>query len=415
MMIWDALLDGLGSILSFFYQVIPSYGVAIILLTILVRVVLLPLTLKQLRSMQAMQRVQPKVKELQRKYKGNRQKLNEELMKLYKEHQVNPLGGCLPLLLQLPVFFALYQVLSSPIEAVAVPTTPPPAEVVQAENVVCQPAGEPQATGESPTTIVCDVGGTEETFTVQRWAPKDDISATEAQQLPFVRLCVPREADPEGGRPTADFLCNSATGTRHLPRDGELFGRVVQDRATFLGMHLGCSPTQAASEEGIGTCASPGTAAGGFALVGYFGLVALMVATTYFQNRQMQRASAGPQAQQMQLMGRIMPVFLGFISINIATGVLVYWVTTNAWQIGQQTLMLRSRSREAAGEGDGRAPKAKAAGGTPKKDGPVDAKGSKTVGKNQGKSGESGKTGGGTPSKKSGSRNARGRKKRSKR
>jgi YidC/Oxa1 family membrane protein insertase len=408
--IWDGLLDGLGSILSFFYQVIPSYGVAIILLTILVRVVLLPLTLKQLRSMQAMQRVQPKVKELQRKYKGNRQKLNEELMKLYKEHQVNPLGGCLPLLLQLPVFFALYQVLSSPIEAVAVPTTPPPAEVVQAENASCQPASEPRPTGDSPTTIVCG----EETFTVQRWAPTDDVSATEVEQLPFVRVCQPREADPDGGRPTADFLCRSATGTRHLPRDGELFGRVVQDRATFLGMHLGCSPTQAASEEGIETCASE-TTAGGFALVGYFGLVALMVATTYFQNRQMQRASAGPQAQQMQLMGRIMPVFLGFISINIATGVLVYWVTTNAWQIGQQTLMLRSRNRDAAAEGDGRAPKTKAGGETPKKGGPVDAKGSKTAGKNQGKSGGSGKTGGGAPSKKSGSRNARSRKKRSKR
>jgi YidC/Oxa1 family membrane protein insertase len=406
--IWDALLDGLGSILSFFYQVIPSYGVAIILLTILVRVVLLPLTLKQLRSMQAMQRIQPKVKELQRKFKGNRQKLNEELMKLYKEHQVNPLGGCLPLLLQLPVFFALYQVLSSPIEAVAVPTSPPSVEVVQAENVTCQPASEPRPTGDSPTTIVCDVGGTEETFSVQRWAPKDDVSATEAQELPFVRACEPREADPDGGRPTADFLCRSATGTRHLPRDGELFGRVVQDRATFLGMHLGCSPTQAASEEGIEICASPGTAAGGFALVGYFGLVALMVATTYYQNRQMQRASAGPQAQQMQLMGRIMPVFLGFISINIATGVLVYWVTTNAWQIGQQTLMLRSREKKAEAEGDGRPSKAA-------KPPPVPAKGSKSGAKDQGKAGASGKTGSGSSSKKAGSRNARGRKKRSKR
>jgi YidC/Oxa1 family membrane protein insertase len=413
-MIWDALLDGLGSILSFFYQVIPSYGVAIILLTILVRVVLLPLTLKQLRSMQAMQRIQPKVKELQRKYKGNRQKLNEELMKLYKEHQVNPLGGCLPLLLQLPIFFALYRVLSSPIEAVAVPTTPPSAEVVQAENVVCQPASEPRATGESPTTIICDVAGAEETFTVERWAPKDDVSATEAQQLPFMRLCVPREADPDGGRPTADFLCTSALGTRHLPRDGELFGPVVEDRASFLGMHLACSPTQAASEEGVRTCASPGTAAGGFALVGYFGLVALMVATTYYQNRQMQRASAGPQAQQMQLMGRIMPVFLGFISINIATGVLVYWVTTNAWQIGQQTLMLRSRKREAAAEGDGRPPKGAKPPGEPPKGGPVPAKGTKAGAKGQGKSGGTGKTGSGS-SKKSGSRNARGRKKRSKR
>ena len=110
--LWDGLLSGLGAVLSFLYSVIPSYGVAIILLTIFVRLLLLPLTIKQTRSMQAMQQIQPKVKELQRKYKGNRQKMNEELMKLYKEHQVNPLGGCLPLLLQLPVFFALYRVLT---------------------------------------------------------------------------------------------------------------------------------------------------------------------------------------------------------------------------------------------------------------------------------------------------------------
>ncbi|MGH2691843.1 MAG: YidC/Oxa1 family membrane protein insertase, partial [Actinomycetota bacterium] len=110
--IWNGLLSGLGSLLSFFYNVIPSYGVAIILLTISVRIILLPLTIKQTKSMQEMQRIQPMVKELQRKHKGNKQKLNQELMALYKEHQVNPLGGCLPLLLQLPVFFALYQVLT---------------------------------------------------------------------------------------------------------------------------------------------------------------------------------------------------------------------------------------------------------------------------------------------------------------
>ncbi|MGH2705172.1 MAG: YidC/Oxa1 family membrane protein insertase [Actinomycetota bacterium] len=109
---FNALLRGLGSALAFFYDMIPNYGVAIILLTIAVRLALLPLTLKQTRSMQAMQKLQPEMKRLQAKHKGDRQKLNEETMKLYKEHQVNPLGGCLPLVLQLPVFIALYQVLS---------------------------------------------------------------------------------------------------------------------------------------------------------------------------------------------------------------------------------------------------------------------------------------------------------------
>src|ERR671934_1770002 len=111
---WQGLLDGLGWFLSHLYDVIPNYGVAIIVLTLAIRVLLLPLGLKQIRSMQAMQAIQPQIKQLQQKYKGNRQKLNEEMMKLYKERGVNPLAGCLPLLLQIPVLIALYSVLRFP-------------------------------------------------------------------------------------------------------------------------------------------------------------------------------------------------------------------------------------------------------------------------------------------------------------
>lgn len=110
--VFDGLLQGLGQTMAFFYDVIPSYGVAIILLTAAVRLVMLPLTIQQTRSMQAMQKLQPEMKRIQAKHKGDRQKLNEEVMKLYQEHRVNPLGGCLPLVLQLPVFIALYRVFS---------------------------------------------------------------------------------------------------------------------------------------------------------------------------------------------------------------------------------------------------------------------------------------------------------------
>src|SRR3954468_16624403 len=85
---------------------------AIVLLTITVRLILFPLTAKQARSMMAMQRVQPELKRLQAKYKNDRQKLNEEMMKFYKENQINPLAGCLPLLLQLPLFIVLYRVIA---------------------------------------------------------------------------------------------------------------------------------------------------------------------------------------------------------------------------------------------------------------------------------------------------------------
>ena len=244
-----AITEGLGSILSFFYDVIPSYGIAIILLTITVRVALLPLAIKQIRSQHAMQRIQPHLKALEQKFKGNRQRLNEERMKLMKEHEVNPLGGCLPLLLQLPIFIALYQVLSA------------------------------------------------------------------------------------GG------------GTRYLP-DGSALVRAIESRtATFLGMNLACNPSNA----GRGLVEVGGNrldcGSGIFpAAIPFFILVALMVFTTYYQQKQM-TAATGQQQAQMQLMLRIMPVFLGFISLSIPAGVLVYWVTTNVWQIGQQHVMLRAKAR----------------------------------------------------------------------
>ena len=112
-----------GTALGGFYALIPSFGLAIILLTILVRVVLLPLSIKQTKSMREMQRIQPEIKKLQAKHKGDRQKMNEELMALYKEHGVNPLGGCAPLLLQFPVLIALFYVVRDPEKYVSATTS----------------------------------------------------------------------------------------------------------------------------------------------------------------------------------------------------------------------------------------------------------------------------------------------------
>jgi YidC/Oxa1 family membrane protein insertase len=105
------LFDAMAALLAFFYQIIPSYGMSIILLTLVVMLVVTPLTIKGTRSMMMMQRLQPEIRKLQAKHKDDRQKLNEELMAVYKENQVNPVGGCLPLLVQAPVFLVLYTVL----------------------------------------------------------------------------------------------------------------------------------------------------------------------------------------------------------------------------------------------------------------------------------------------------------------
>jgi len=106
-------------VIVFLYEnVTVNYGLVIILLTIVVRIVLTPLTISQTRSMTKMQNLQPELKKLQKKYKDDKQKLQEEVMKFYSENKVNPLAGCLPLVLQMPVFFALYQVLREPSERV---------------------------------------------------------------------------------------------------------------------------------------------------------------------------------------------------------------------------------------------------------------------------------------------------------
>jgi YidC/Oxa1 family membrane protein insertase len=96
--------------------VIPNYGVAIILLSIATKLVFYPLTQSSLRAMKLMHHLQPQVKALQEKHQGDPQKMNKAMMDLYKEHKVNPVAGCLPLLIQMPIFFALYNVLLNSIE-----------------------------------------------------------------------------------------------------------------------------------------------------------------------------------------------------------------------------------------------------------------------------------------------------------
>ncbi|RMF83898.1 MAG: membrane protein insertase YidC, partial [Nitrospinota bacterium] len=114
---WFAFLAWpLLKVLNFFYLYTHNYGVAIILLTFLIKVLFFPLTHKSYQSMRDMQKLQPQIQALQERYKNDKQKLNQEMMRLYRENRVNPLGGCLPMVLQIPIFFALYRVLYVAIE-----------------------------------------------------------------------------------------------------------------------------------------------------------------------------------------------------------------------------------------------------------------------------------------------------------
>lgn len=228
----DPLYNALGAVLAFFYAIIPNEGVAIILLTISVMIVLFPLTAKSSRSMLAMQRLQPEIKKLQAKHKGDRQKLNEEMMKLYQENKVNPLGGCLPLVVQFPVFIALFHVLRS-------------------------------------------------------------TAATVPQGSALYKAIV--AAEPNG--------------------------------LTFLGMDLSLKATD---NHGDLLSALP-----------YYILVGLVFLTGFLQSRQSQRNAPSGGNPQMQMVTKVLPIAFGAFSLFFPAGLVLYFLVSNLWRLGQQELIIR--------------------------------------------------------------------------
>lgn len=109
--IWDQLIGWVEKLLSVLYGFTHNYGLAVILLTILIRTIMYPLMQKQMVSMRETQKIQPLMQDIQNKYKDDKERMNQELMKLYKERGVNPFGGCLPLLIQMPILILFFRVL----------------------------------------------------------------------------------------------------------------------------------------------------------------------------------------------------------------------------------------------------------------------------------------------------------------
>lgn len=284
---WQALLDGLGWVLAEIYAVIGNLGVTIIILTLVIRLILLPLGIKQVRSMQHMQLVQPKVKQIQQKYKQNRQRQQEEIMKLYKEYGVNPFSGCWPVLLQFPILIAMYSVLRFPQHPIHVP-------------------------------------------------PESDLYAVVTEQIPPVQI---------------DEDSTSEEVRAQVPDEPAPVGGGV----SFLGMNLLCSPSNAGNENAtLGDRVTvngetvdlqyPVNCGGDLNRIPYYLFVAAMFGTTYYQQRQMQKASPpGAASSQQQAILRILPIMFGVFGIFFPAGLVVYWTTSNVWQIGQQYYMLRTR------------------------------------------------------------------------
>lgn len=126
-----------ANVLAFIYGIVPNYAISIVILTILVMAVLTPLTVKSTKSMIAMQELQPEIKKLQQKYKGaeNREQLNQEMMRLYKEKGINPAGGCLPMLLQMPFLIVLYDMIQGLTNMTGNPPHPAPEYVSHSSSL----------------------------------------------------------------------------------------------------------------------------------------------------------------------------------------------------------------------------------------------------------------------------------------
>jgi YidC/Oxa1 family membrane protein insertase len=110
---WGSFVGFVSDSLDYFYRLIGDYGVAILIVTLCVRIITFPLVMKQIRYSKVMQQLQPEMKKIQEKYKNDREKISQETMKLFQTYQVNPLSGCFPILVQMPILFALYQAINT--------------------------------------------------------------------------------------------------------------------------------------------------------------------------------------------------------------------------------------------------------------------------------------------------------------
>ena len=239
------VLRGIHALLSHFFAPSsgPAWGLSIVLLTICVRLVLFPLFVKQIHSQRRMQQLAPQMKELQARHKGDRETLNTELMKLYKENNTNPISGCLPLILQLPVFFALFSVI--------------------------------------------------------------------------------REF-----KPGAHAKYGLSAEDLHTGGRASIFG----------------APLSTSFRSGDELIHQLGGTPGVVKAVSLI-LIIVMGATTFWTQRQMMaRAGAAADAQQQQIqkmMLYVLPVILAVTGINFPVGVLLYWLTTNVWSMGQQHFVIK--------------------------------------------------------------------------
>ncbi len=291
----------LGWIIQMIYGLVQNYGWAIVLFTVVVKLLLLPLQIKSQKGMKKQQKVQPLVAELQKKYANDKEKLQTEMMKLYKENNVSMTGGCLPLLIQFPILIGLYQVIQKPLSYLLNVDFKAQPVIDRISDVVAKMAADP--------AVADKVQG------VISMAPEELAKYIQKSgQINFL-TCTRYLEDTIGG--FSDWVLNFH----------------------FLGLDLSKNPS-------AGFSALFGGNFGDLATIGLLLIPALAIFATWFSSKQMQKmsgtnkAAAGDAANAMtKSMNLMMPIMTGFFTITLPAAMGIYWIISSIMQIVTQYLI----------------------------------------------------------------------------
>ncbi len=278
---FDVIFDLIGEVLAFCYQLWPSYGMAVAGLTLVVMIIVTPLTLKGTKSMLQMQRYQPELKAIQNRNRGDRQKLNEEMMAFQQEHGISMFGGCLPLLVQMPLFLVLFRVV--------------------------------QGLTSRATNFGNQFGWTSGRLSAGLGLDGTSFGSRDRPFLP-----------------------------QNLPVDSDLYLRLAGDGDTPLGDR----PTEMVSW-GMDLSRSAQDVLGESLVSGlpYILLILIVLVSSIFQQRQIQNRSASALPPQQQMLMKILPYMLPVFSFTMPAALVVYFVVSNLYRIGQQAYITRSLYR----------------------------------------------------------------------
>ena len=292
MSLFDIITVPLGFIINMIYRLVQNYGVAIIIFTIIVKLILLPLNIKSQKAMRKQQKIQPILAELQKKYANDKEKLQQEMMKLYKDNNVSMMGGCLPMLIQMPILIGLYNVIRSPLRylfGVSIAD----AGVVDKINLIIQ-----RMTEQFPAEISKYTG-----YTAQRLF---DIAQIEL-----------------------------STWSEKVLDIAEAWSI----NYNFLGLDLSKYPSASLS-------AITSANFSDWATIALLIIPALAVFTTWISMKQSQKMSGQnnnsqneQMASTMNTMNLMMPIMTGFFAFTLPSGMGIYWIISNLVQMIQQHVL----------------------------------------------------------------------------